>query len=87
MLLISGLTVVYVSHRKLDHRQRLLTLLTNNYNSTMMVDLDVTKNYFSNRVVDIWSCLPSYVVSAPSLNSFKHNIKSVDFSKFLTVEV
>jgi len=49
--------------------------------------VDVTENYFSNRVVDVWNCLPSCVVSAPSLNSFKHNIKSVDFSKFLTVEV
>jgi len=37
--------------------------------------------------VDVWNCLPSCVVSAPSLNSFKHNIKSVDFSKFLIVEV
>jgi len=43
--------------------------------------------YFSNRVADIWNCLPSCVVSAPSLNSFKHNIKSFDFNKFLTVEV
>jgi len=48
--------------------------------------VDVTKNYFSNRVVDVWHCLPSCAVSAPSLNSFKHNIKSVDFSN-LTVEV
>jgi len=40
--------------------------------------VDVTKDYFSNRVVDVWNCLPSCVVSAPSLNSFKHNIKSVD---------
>jgi len=49
--------------------------------------VDVTKNYLSNRDVDIWNCLPSCVVSASSLNSFEHNIKSVDFSKFLTVEV
>ena len=27
------------------------------------------------------------VVSASSLNSFRRNIKSVDFSKFLTVDV
>ena len=49
--------------------------------------VDVTKNYFFNRVVDIWNCLPSCIVSASSLNSFNRNIKSVDFSKFLTVEV
>jgi len=38
--------------------------------------VDVTKNYFSIRVVDIWNCL-SYVVSASSLNTFQRNIKSV----------
>jgi len=51
------------------------------------VATDVTKNYFSNGVIDIWNCLPSCIVSASSLNSFKRNINSVDFSKFLTVEV
>jgi len=51
------------------------------------VATDVTKNYFSNGVVDIWNCLPSCIVSASSLNSFKRNINSVDFSKFLTAEV
>ena len=33
--------------------------------------LDVTKNFFSNRVVDVWNELPQYVVDAETVNSFK----------------
>jgi len=39
---------------------------------------DVTKNYFSNRVVAIRNCLPSCVVSASSLNSFKGALHSYE---------
>ena len=40
--------------------------------------IDVTKNYFSNRVVAIRNCLPSCVVSASSLNSFKGALHSYE---------
>ena len=33
--------------------------------------LDVTKNFFSNRVVDAWNELPQHVVDAETVNSFK----------------
>ena len=32
---------------------------------------NVRQNYFSNRVVNTWNKLPSSIVNAPSLNSFK----------------
>ena len=30
-----------------------------------------TENFFASKVVDIWNRLPEYVVSAPSVTSFK----------------
>ena len=33
--------------------------------------LDVRKNYFRNRVVDLWNELPQYVVDAETVNCFK----------------
>ena len=36
--------------------------------------LDVRKNFFSNRVTELWNSLPEAVVSAPSLNSFKNRL-------------
>ena len=36
--------------------------------------LNIRKNVFSNRVVDTWNNLPSSVVEAPSVNSFKSRL-------------
>ena len=36
--------------------------------------LDIRKYSFTNRVVDTWNSLPSYVVDANSLNSFKNRL-------------
>ena len=38
---------------------------------------DTFKYFFSNRVVDKWNDLPEYVVSAPSLTSFKKRLRSL----------
>ena len=36
--------------------------------------LEVRSNYFTNRVVNEWNSLPSNVVTAPTLNSFKSRL-------------
>ena len=36
--------------------------------------LDIRKNFFSQRVVNIWNSLPDRVVAAPSINTFKSYI-------------
>ena len=36
--------------------------------------LNIRKNFFTNRVVDLWNSLPAETVEAPSLNSFKSSI-------------
>ena len=35
------------------------------------VQTDVRKRFFNVRCVSVWNSLPQYVVSAPSLSSFK----------------
>ena len=36
--------------------------------------LNLRKNSFSNRIVDVWNTLPEFVVKAPSLNAFKNRL-------------
>ena len=43
--------------------------------------LDVTKHFFSNRVVDVWNELPQYVVDAETVNSFKARLDNFFFHK------
>ena len=38
---------------------------------------DIRKTFFSNRVVNCWNDLPSAVVSAPTLDSFKRGLMSL----------
>ena len=40
-------------------------------------------HFFASRVVGVWNSLPSTVVDAPSLSSFKLRLRPVDFSNFL----
>jgi len=40
---------------------------------------------FANRCIDVWNNLENDIVTAPSLYSFKVRLKSVDFSKFVSV--
>ena len=35
---------------------------------------DLRKYYFTNRVVNIWNSLPSYVISAETVNCFKSRL-------------
>ena len=38
------------------------------------VPLTIRKHFFSQRVIDVWNALPSSVVDATSVNSFKKNL-------------
>ena len=42
--------------------------------------IDATKYYFSNRVVNVWNSLPNYIVSAPSVSSFKRHLQQFELS-------
>jgi len=39
--------------------------------------------YFKNRCINAWNKLPSYVVNANSLVTFKRSLGSIDFHKYL----
>ena len=45
--------------------------------------LDLCKHFFGNRVVNIWNILPDACISAKSINCFKHNLITCDFSMFM----
>ena len=45
--------------------------------------LDLCKHFVGNRVVDIWNILPDACISAKSINCFKHNLITCDFSMFM----
>ena len=39
---------------------------------------DISKHFFSNRIIDVWNSLPSDVVSAKSVFSFKRKLSEMD---------
>jgi len=48
--------------------------------------VNVTKYYFTNRVVNVvnvWNSLPSHIVSSPTLSTFKSWLEKRDFSCYL----
>ena len=47
----------------------------------------IRKHFFAERVVAPWNSLPPDTADFNSLNKFKRFIRTVDFSKFLCVEV
>lgn len=47
------------------------------------VRLDVRKNFFSSRTVNVWNILPETVVTALSVNGFKTGLNDVCFSDYL----
>src|SRR6478609_5550493 len=46
--------------------------------------LDVTGNYFGNRIVKPWNSLPAEVINSSSVGSFKKRIAKCDLGKFLS---
>ena len=45
--------------------------------------LDVRKYFFAYRCVDVWNCIPAYIVNCKSLNNFMKNLSRIDFFIFL----
>ena len=41
------------------------------------------KNFFTNRVINIWNALPDSIVTSSSVSSFKRNIAQFDLSRYL----
>ena len=51
-----------------------------------LAKLNARSFFFCNRVVQVWNSLPSSVVEASSVQSFKFRIKKVDLTKFLRLK-
>ena len=41
------------------------------------------KNFFTNRVINIWNSLPDVIVTSSYVSSFKRNIAQIDLSEYL----
>ena len=41
------------------------------------------KNFFCNRVINIWNSLPDYIVMADTIACFKHRLNCFDFSDYV----
>ena len=39
---------------------------------------DLRKNFFSNRIVNMWNSLPDYVFMSDTINTFKNNIGNIE---------
>ena len=48
--------------------------------------LNVRKQFFACGVVSVWNSLPAECVNFSTLNSFRHSLFIVDFSKFLIID-
>ena len=75
-----------IIHHKYDPltTDKLLTLTSNSITRTNSLKItkprfnsDQLKNFFINRVVNLWNKLPYYVVNASSLNNFKNKIDKI----------
>ena len=49
---------------------------------SLTVVLHVMLTFFSNRVINIWNSLPSHIVQAPSVATFRERLCDFNFSKF-----
>ena len=48
--------------------------------------LNVRKQFFSCRVLNVWNSVPAKRINFSSLTSFRLSFLNVDFSKFLTID-
>jgi len=53
-----------------------------------MIEYDLQKYSFTERMVDLWNCLPAYVVRSSSVDILKKNlVKFLNVTKTLKTEV
>ena len=85
LFFVSQLLTFISSHKtNTDNLFKLNTSITRGHNFKLtkhFARTDVRKNFFSNRVVNYWNDLPSAVVSAPTLDSFKRRLRSLPLVK------
>jgi len=48
--------------------------------------LNVRKQFFACCVVSVWNCLQAECVNLSTLNSLRHSLFNVDFSKLLIID-
>jgi len=48
--------------------------------------LNVRKQFFACHVVSVWNSLPAECINLSALNSFRHSLFNIDFSKFLIID-
>ena len=65
---VDPLQFFHISDIKYDLRGHSLELVANRSR------LNIRQNFFSQRVVRSWNCLPHNVIDAPSVNSFKNRL-------------
>ena len=65
---VDPLQFLHISDIKYDLRGHSLKLVANRSR------LNIRQNFFSQRVVRSWNCLPQNVIDAPSVNSFKNRL-------------
>jgi len=43
---------------------------------------ELRKNFFSNRIVNMWNSLPDYVVMSDTINTFKNRLDAMETQRF-----
>ena len=62
---------LYKDHNKLNERTRRHICGKKCHERSR---LNLRKESFPNRAINVWNCLPEYVVNAPSVDSFKNRL-------------
>jgi len=76
---LSHISSLHVFKRSLHHSTR-----ANLFKLTKLpIVSERDKNFFSNRVINIWNSLPDNIVVARSIASFKRSINEIECSHFL----
>ena len=47
------------------------------------VRIEERRNYFGNRIIDVWNALPYAIVGCPTISTFKRSLLAFNLTKFL----